>query len=119
MRSHDGTLTLVRSTLRGNETGSESGQLHNRGMLTVFGSTIGGSCQTGIFNTAPATAVVDRSTIVGNVEPSPSQGAGIHNLGTLDLGSSTVAANIPPAGIGGCVFSAAERRRFQPAMPMR
>ena len=100
--ANDGTITLVRSTLFSNDTGSESGQLHNRGVLTVVASTIGGSFQTGIFNTAPATAVVDRSTIAGNVEPGPStQGAGIHNLGTLDLRSSTVADNIAPAGVGG------------------
>lgn len=96
---NNGSLTLDRSTVLVNE--GSFGQLENFGVLTIVGSTIGGAFIPGIVNHPGATATIARSTIAGNGTLAPAIGAGIHNVGVLDLRSSTVVNNRAPFGIGG------------------
>jgi uncharacterized repeat protein (TIGR01451 family) len=87
---------VIETTIADN-SGGVAGGIVSWGRLTVTGSTIARNVGEtgGIFNGDIGTATVTRSTISGNVgfPDEPNQGAGITNLGELDLRNSTVTLN--------------------------
>jgi CSLREA domain-containing protein len=98
-----GTVTLRNTTVRLNDALSDAAQVRNFGMLVVEGSMVGSAFIPGIVNEVGATAIITRSTLSGNVLVGPlsGRGAAIHNLGSMQLRSTTIAENIAPNGIGG------------------
>ncbi|ALF52179.1 hypothetical protein ACX27_03835 [Nostoc piscinale CENA21] len=77
-----GTLTLVNSTISGNQSYSEGGGIYNSGTLTVSNSTIAlnksyydeentVSSGAGIYNAATGTATIKNSIIAGNNDGIP------------------------------------------------
>jgi hypothetical protein len=105
-----GTLTLLRSIVRGNGLVQGSGGgIHNRGVMTVVDSTISDDSITdeqggGIFN--GGTLTVTNSTIADNrvAGTGASGGGGIANFGTVTVTNSTIAGNLCVGCEGGGVI---------------
>jgi hypothetical protein len=99
---NDGTLTLTRSTIRGNKASYEGGGIRNDGTLTLTQSTIRGNTASdggGLINRG--TLTLTHSTVHGNTA---SYGAGgLINWGTLIVAHSTVRDNVAFTGGGGLV----------------
>lgn len=97
-------LTLSHSTIDDNESGVHGGGIFaNVGDLVVIGSTISDNRAPagsggGIFNDDLTNATLVRTTVSGNTA---SGTAGILNLATLDLRSSTITLNRASLGAGG------------------
>ncbi|MBI3161551.1 MAG: S-layer homology domain-containing protein [Chloroflexi bacterium] len=85
-----GTLTVLNSTISGNNANSASGKgggIYNSGTLTVTDSTISS-------NTANGTSA------------NSSGGGGIYNSGTLTVDGSTFSGNGASSGNGGAIYNA-------------
>jgi hypothetical protein len=106
--SNAGTLTLTRSTIRGNMTTgySNGGGLSNTGTLTMTHSTVTGNSASyggGLYNTAIGTLTLTATTVQSNKARSHS--GGLYNDGALTLTNSTVGDNAASWG-GGGLFNA-------------
>ena len=100
-----GTLTLSRSTVSGNTSGSVGGGIDNKGRLTLTGSSVAGNyavAGAGVYNAGNATLTVSSSIVSGNTATGTGGGIG-NDGGTLVLLNSVVSGNI--AGAGGGVIS--------------
>lgn len=115
---NDGELTILNSRLFHNQATSAGGAIFNQGQLTVRSSQIGGP-ETGIINRATTgagimtggsgTALVDATTIIGNIAEAGGGGIANWGSGTLSIiGGSVISANVAltpnpdnPAGGGG------------------
>ncbi len=103
---NDGTLTVVQSTISGNNAGgSDGGGIINRQTLTLRNSTVSGNTVTtggqggGILNDGVQLTLIN-STISHNSAPSGSGGGIMRSGGTLTL-RNTIVANNTGGQIGG------------------
>lgn len=104
---NEGTLTLNRCTVAGNETDSPGGGIANRGTLVIDSSTISGNASGaglggGIYSEGGSVTITN-STISGNDADSPGLndvGGGIFASGSLTLDSVTITDNFSEAGSG-------------------
>jgi CSLREA domain-containing protein len=96
--SNSGTLTLMNSTVSGNNTVNGGAIFNNSGANVVMTSvTVSSNNGGGIANLGTLTLV--SGTISGNTNTVG--GAGINNSGTLTIVNSTVSGNTATAGSGG------------------
>jgi len=112
-----GTLTLVATTVSGNQTDRGGGGIVNLGTLTVLGSTISGNTVTGYSkagglngtgqgggidsrpNTGSSTLTIRNSTVSGNQVPTDGAGVYLGN-GTFTFDSVTITENSGTTGAG-------------------
>jgi uncharacterized repeat protein (TIGR01451 family)/CSLREA domain-containing protein len=101
------SATLDNSTVRDNTSTSSGAGIFNGGTVTVTGSTIADNKTDdfggGIENANGATATLVRTTVSGNISTGAGAGAGagVDNIGTASLRSSTVTKNT-----GGALYNA-------------
>lgn len=94
--NYNGPLTLTNSTISGN-TSSNGGGLANMGSMTLVRSIVRGNIAAsgeagGIYNDAAADLTLDTSTVTNN--RAGTNGGGIYNLGYIDCSdNSTVISN--------------------------
>lgn len=104
-----GSTRITESTVEANTAAENGGGIHNGGTLTVEASRVaendangddsanGGG---GIYNGAGATAILTGSVVQGN--RALQNGAGIHNVGTLEVvGNTALIGNQAESGGGG------------------
>jgi len=99
---NDGTLTLMNSTVSGNNIPNPEGAqgINNRGTLTLMNSTVSGNdTWGGIHNYGIMT--LTNSTVSGNACSADCEGGGIHNFGTMTMTNSTVSGNTSDRDGGG------------------
>ncbi|MEM7111755.1 MAG: choice-of-anchor Q domain-containing protein [Chloroflexota bacterium] len=98
--SSDSTMMIINSTI-GQNVGDSTGGVSNSGDVTIMGSTISGNEGGIAFATggSAGTAVVKNSTISGNVA-----GTAVSNTGNITLTHVTIANNHNAAGTGGNGF---------------
>jgi hypothetical protein len=99
---NDGTLTLMNSTVSGNNIPNPEGAqgINNRGTLTLMNSTVSGNdTWGGIHNYGIMT--LTNSTVSDNACSADCEGGGIHNFGTMTMTNSTVSGNTSDRDGGG------------------
>jgi CSLREA domain-containing protein len=117
-----GNLSLINTTVSGNQGSSLGGGVFNTGTLSLTNSTVSGNSASlyrlfnayggGIFNTG--TLKITGSTVSNNTafargvdyrfpDNFPSYGGGIYNSGTVDITGSTISGN--GAQYGGGIFN--------------
>jgi hypothetical protein len=116
---NNGTLSLRDCTISNNTQLSNDfgGAIHNRGLMTISGSTISGNKLTfGSFN-GKGGAIYNfgvmnilNSTISGNRAEDNADGGGIYNAGSLDIRYSTITQNYSDDDGGGIYAAGAPEK---------
>ncbi|MGB5523842.1 MAG: right-handed parallel beta-helix repeat-containing protein [Polyangiales bacterium] len=103
---NDGTLTLMNSTVSGNNDPNPEGRqgIENRGTLTLMNSTVSGNdTWGGIHNYGIMT--LTNSTVSDNACSADCEGGGIRNEGTMTMTNSTVSGNTSDRDGGGIIHA--------------
>jgi hypothetical protein len=99
---NQGELTIINSTLSGNNATEDGGGIYNHAELTIINSTLSGnnvqSCGGGILNTPFGTLIVTNNTLSGN--NATESGGGIYNMGSLNMSKCTLSDNTSVFGGG-------------------
>ncbi|MDQ7029820.1 MAG: right-handed parallel beta-helix repeat-containing protein [Ardenticatenia bacterium] len=100
LANNAGTVVLERSTVSGNNAGSEGGGIWNDSTLTLVNSTLSGNAAEtgggGLFNRGHAVnlnnvTIADNTVFKGD-------GGGVENVGTLNLKNTLIAGNVDGSG---------------------
>jgi len=103
---NDGTLTLMNSTVSGNNNPNPEGApgIENRGTLILMNSTVSGNDTLGGIHNY-GTMTLTNSTVSDNACSADCEGGGIRNEGTMTLTNSTVSGNTSDRDGGGIIHA--------------